>query len=515
MQPAIIPQPVYLSLGEGRFTFNAHTVLLAEGPAAPIAAFLRADLARAAGLELGQHAGTGNTVEFRLDAGLSVLGKEGYRLEITPDKVLARAPQPNGLFYALQSLRQLLPPAVFSPTLATGVDWSAPCLEIEDKPRFGWRGAMLDVGRHFMPKSFVLKFIDLLALHKLNSFHWHLTEDQGWRIEIKRYPRLTEVGAWRKESMTGHFNGSMENLQYDGTPHGGYYTQEDVREVVAYAQARFVSVVPEIEMPGHSQAAVASYPELGNTGVPVEVCRVWGVNENVFNVEESTITFLTNVLDEVMALFPGAFIHVGGDECPKKQWRESPAAQAKMRELGLEDEEQLQSWFIRRIDRYLTGKGRRLIGWDEILEGGLAENAAVMSWRGEEGGIAAANAGHDVVMAPYQYTYLDYYQSEDTANEPLSIGGHLPLEKVYGYEPIPAAIDADKVQHVLGAQAQLWTEYIHTPQHLEYMAFPRLCALAETTWLPAGAKDFAGFKQRLARHLQRLDAYGVNYRKLG
>ncbi len=457
--------------------------------------------------------GSTNVVEFRLEAGLSHLGKEGYRLEIAPDRVLAQAPQPNGLFYAMQTLRQLLPPALFSQKAARGVDWSLPCLEIEDQPRFAWRGAMLDTARHFMPKSFVLKFIDLLALHKLNSFHWHLTEDQGWRIEIMRYPRLTEVGAWRTETLVGHFDGSFDNLVFDGMPHGGFYTQDDIREVVAYAQARFINVVPEIEMPGHSQAAVAAYPDLGNTGQQLAVSTIWGIHEHVFNVEESTFEFLTNVLDEVLELFPSPFIHVGGDECPKKEWRESPAAQAKMRELGLKDEDELQSWFIKRIDAYLTGKGRRLIGWDEILEGGLAANAAVMSWRGEEGGIAAANAGHDVVMAPYQYTYIDYYQAEDSASEPLAIGGYLPLEKVYSYEPIPAAIAPDKAHHVLGTQAQLWAEYIATPEHCEYMAFPRLCALAETAWLPTGAKDLHGFKQRLEGHLQRLDAYGVNYRK--
>ncbi len=510
---SIIPQPVHLALHEGRFTFTPQTALLFDAPAAAVAACLRADLARAAGIHL-QTAGSAAAVEFRLDASLSKLGKEGYRLEINPGRILARAPQLNGLFYALQSLRQLLPAAIFSPTAVSGVDWSVPCLEIEDQPRFAWRGAMLDSCRYFMPKAFVLKFIDLLALHKLNSFHWHLTDDQGWRIEIQRYPRLTEVGAWRKETLVGHFERNVENPTYDGTPHGGFYTQDDVREVVAYATERFINVVPEIEMPGHSQAAVAAYPELGNLDRPLEVSTIWGVHEHVFNVEEGTFTFLTGVLDEVLELFPSPFIHVGGDECPKKEWRESPAAQARMRELGLKDEDELQSWFIRRIDRYLTAKGRRLIGWDEILEGGLAENAAVMSWRGEEGGIAAANAGHDVVMAPYHSTYLDYYQTADRSKEPLSIGGHLPLEKVYAYEPIPAAIAPDKAHHVLGTQGQLWTEYIPTPEHCEYMAFPRLSALAEVAWQPAGRKDFAGFKARLGEHLKRLDQLQVNYHQL-
>jgi hexosaminidase len=511
---SIIPQPSQLTVGEGQFCFNAQTTLAAEGAAAPIAAFLRADLARAAGLELPSGPAGASAVEFRLDETLSRLGKEGYRLEVTPQRVLASAPQAAGLFYALQSLRQLLPAAIFSPKPAVSEAWCVPCVEIEDSPRFGWRSAMLDVGRHFAPKVFVLKFIDLLALHKLNTFHWHLTDDQGWRIEIKKYPRLTEVGAWRKETIAGHFDGEQTEYPMDGKPHGGFYTQDDIREVVAYAKERFINVVPEIEMPGHSQAAVAAYPELGNTGRPLEVSSVWGIHEHIYNAGESTIRFMTGVLDEVLALFPSQFIHVGGDEAPKKEWRESAAAQARIRELGLKDEDELQSYFIRRMDQYLAGRGRRLIGWDEILEGGLAENAAVMSWRGEEGGITAANAGHDVVMAPWHHTYLDYYQSDDRDKEPLAIGGFLPLEHVYSYEPIPEEIDPVKAQHVLGTQAQLWREYIPTSEHTEYMAFPRLCALAEVAWTPAEKKEYEDFTARLVEHLKRLDALNVNYHKL-
>ncbi|HCE18381.1 MAG TPA: beta-N-acetylhexosaminidase [Anaerolinea thermolimosa] len=511
--PPILPRPRHLTPREGQFTFSAQTALLADEAAEGVAAFLRDDLARVAGIRLMPGDSSGNRVEFRLDEGLAALGEEGYRLEVSPQRILARAPAPRGLFYALQTLRQLLPVEIYSPTLQPGIEWCVPCVEIEDRPRFSWRGAMLDVARHFMPLEFIFQWIDLLALHKMNRFHWHLTDDQGWRIEIKKYPRLTEVGAWRKQTMVGHFDGRLEGLVFDGIPHGGFYTQEEVRRVVEYARARFVQVVPEIEMPGHSQAAIAAYPYLGNTGEAVEVSQVWGIHEHVFNVEERTFQFLTDVLEEVLDLFPDAFIHVGGDECPKKEWRESPSAQARMRELGLKNEDELQSWFIRRIDRFLTEQGRRLIGWDEILEGGLAENAAVMSWRGEEGGIAAANAGHDVVMAPYTFTYLDYYQSEDRAREPLAIGGYLPLEKVYLYDPLPAAIAPDRVHHVLGTQAQLWTEYIATPQHCQYMAFPRLCALAETAWLPPEQKDLADFKRRLRTHLRRLDVLGVAYRR--
>ncbi len=513
---SILPQPVKMVIAEGRFAFSAKTALLGGPGAEEIAALLRADLARAAGLDLrGDSAGgDGNRVEFRLDGALAALGAEGYRLEITPRQILARAAQPAGLFYALQSLRQLLPPAVFGPGAQPGADWSVPCLQIEDAPRFAWRGAMLDSSRHFIPKEFVLKFIDLLALHKLNTLHWHLTDDQGWRIHIRRYPRLTQVGAWRKETLRGHFDGSTDHLEFDATPHGGFYTQEDIREVVAYAQARFVNIVPEIEMPGHAQAAIAAYPELGNSSEPLEVSPLWGIHEHVYNVEEATFSFLTNVLDEVLELFPSAFIHVGGDECPKKEWRASPTAQARMRAEGLKDEEELQSYFIRRIDGYLSARGRRLLGWDEILEGGLAENAAVMSWRGEEGGIAAANAGHDVVMTPYAFTYLDYYQAAPVEDEPLAIGGLLPLSTVYAYEPIPSQIDPDKAHHVLGTQGQLWSEYIPSPAQTEYMAFPRLCALAEVAWTPAAQKDYDAFLRRLRAHLARLDALQVNYRKL-
>jgi hexosaminidase len=418
-----------------------------------------------------------------------------------------------GLFYGVQSLLQLLPPAIFRAAPIGKDEWVIPAVEIEDRPRFGWRGAHLDVARHFMPKSFVLKFIDLLALHKLNTFHWHLTDDQGWRIEIERYPRLAEVGAWRKETLVGHWRTTRQNPQYDGVRHGGYYSQDDVREVVAYAAARHVNVVPEIEMPGHAQAAIAAYPELGNDpSRRVEAAREWGIKEDICNAEESTILFMQNVLEEVLALFPSEFIHVGGDEAPKKQWKASPAAQARIRELGLKDEDELQSYFIRRMDVYLTERGRRLVGWDEILEGGLAPNATVMSWRGEKGGIAAASAGHDVVMAPNTYTYLDYYQSEDKENEPLAIGGYLPLKTVYGYDPT-AALPAEAVDRVLGTQAQLWTEYLPSPRSVEYMAFPRLSALAEVAWTPSARKDFSDFLDRLSGHLARLEALDVNYRR--
>lgn len=512
----IVPAPSRVAVGEGTFVLTAETALVAVDTAVEVAALFAEQIAPATGFTLPMGdapRGAQPVIAFALDEAAADLGAEGYHLTVTPSQVTARAAQPAGLFYAAQSLRQLLPPDIFNDTPVEGVAWTLPCVEIEDVPRFGWRGAMLDVCRHFMLKDFVLRYIDLLALHKLNTFHWHLTDDQGWRIEIKKYPRLTEVGAWRKESLVGRMQRDAE-MTFDGVPHGGFYTQDEIREVVAYAQARHITVVPEIEMPGHAQAAIAAYPELGNLAEPVEVRPYWGISDNVFNVEESTISFLQDVLDEVLDLFPGEFIHVGGDEAPKKQWRESATAQARMQALGLRDEEELQSYFIRRMDAYLTSKGRRLLGWDEILEGGLAENATVMSWRGIRGGVAAVSSGHDVVMAPNSHTYFDYYQSDDRDSEPLGIGGYIPLEGAYAFDPVCEGIDAEHAHHVLGGQGQIWTEYIATPEHVEYMAFPRLCALAEAVWTPAENRDYVDFLARLAVHLRRLDGLHVHYHPL-
>ncbi|MGH7220984.1 MAG: beta-N-acetylhexosaminidase, partial [Nitrospiraceae bacterium] len=380
----------------------------------------------------------------------------------------------------------------------SNIDWAVPCVQIEDYPQFQWRGALLDVARHFMPKEFVKKFIDLLALHKLNSFQWHLTDDQGWRIEIKKYPKLTQIGAWRKETLVGRLeHESQKELKFDGTSHGGFYTQDDAREIVEYARVRHINVVPEIEMPGHAQAAIAAYPELGNTGHLLEVGTKWGVVENIFNPKETTILFLQDVLTEVLEMFPSGFIHTGGDEAVKTQWKASAEVQARIKELGLKNEEELQGYFTGRMAEFLSSRGRRLIGWDEILEGGVPRNATVMSWRGEKGGIAAAQAGHDVVMAPTGYTYFDYYQSRDKDKEPLAIGGYLPLETVYGYDPVPREIAPEFRKHVLGSQGQLWTEYLPYPKRVEYMAFPRLAALAEVTWTSKEKKNYAEFLERL------------------
>ena len=506
---SIIPKPAKLTLAGGQFTLKPDTVIVADTNALAEANLLARALAPATGLALKVNKeAKENSISLALDPSLGRLGDEGYTLEVTPKAVIIRAPKPAGIFYGAQSFLQLLPPQVFAKSPQREVTWSAPCLRIEDSPRFPWRGALVDVGRHFMPKASLLRFIDAIAVLKINTLQLHLTDDQGWRVEIRKYPKLTEVGAWRKETRLGH---EREGKGFDGIPHGGFYTQSDLREIVAYARERHISVVPEIEMPGHAQAAIASYPELGNTGEKLEVSTYFGVNKNVFNVNEKTILFLQEVLGELLEMFPSKFIHVGGDECPKDQWKASPEAQARIKQLGLKNEEELQSYFIRRMDAFLTQRGRRLIGWDEILEGGLAPGATVMSWRGIKGGIAAAKAGHDVVMSPTDYLYLDYYQSKEPG-EPLAIGGYVPLEKVYSFEPVPPMFTEAEQKRVLGAQGNIWTEYIKTPEHLEYMAFPRLAALAEVVWAASDQKNFQDFVTRVPRQQERWKAMGVNFR---
>ncbi len=514
-EPAIIPRPVKLTPHAGRFLLTAKSVIWTDRADAALGRQLAAYLAPATSYAIAVRIGgtpSGSRIVLTRDKTLSRLGPEGYTLDVRAGRVTVRAPAAAGLFYGMQSIRQLLPAEIFREATMTGVTWAMPAVTIEDSPRFRWRGGHLDSGRHFMPKEFVKKYIDLLALHKMNSFHWHLTEDQGWRIEIKKYPRLTEVGAWRRETLVGPYEADTAKRVYDHQRHGGYYTQADIREIVAYAKARFVNVVPEIEMPGHSQAAIAAYPWLGNTADTIPVMTIWGVSSYILNPSDSAIQFMKDVLTEVMVLFPGPYIHIGGDEAPKGQWKASPVAQARMRALNLKTEDELQSWFTRQMDAFLTAHGRRLIGWDEILEGGLAPNAAVMSWRGISGGIAAARAGHDVVMAPGSHTYLDHYQSLNRGAEPLAIGGFLPIDTVYAYDPMPAELEPRFAKHILGAQGQVWTEYIAGPKQVEYMAYPRMSALAEILWTPVARKDFADFSTRLASHLRRLEALDVNYR---
>jgi hexosaminidase len=504
--------PAKIASRSGSFALTGSTSIVAPSDLRPLAELLRDQLRPATGLRLQvASSGTGSRISLAIDPSLPSLGAEGYRLTANAQEIAIRAPQLAGILHGSQTLRQLLPREIFRRAPVARVPWTIPAVEIEDRPRFGWRGSHLDVGRHFMPKEFVLKHIDLLALHKFNVFHWHLTEDQGWRIEIKRYPKLTGVGAFRKDTMTPPRTRDPAKRKFTGKPHGGFYTQDEVREVVRYAADRGITVVPEIEMPGHAMAAIAAYPELGNTGKPIEVLTYWGVTDHVLGVTDNVLRFFEGVLDEVLELFPSKFIHIGGDECPKTEWRQTPAAQERMKKEGLKDEDELQSWFVRHFDFWLAKHGRRLVGWDEILEGGLAPGATVMSWRGEEGGIAAARAGHDVVMAPQKPTYLDHSQTE-LPTEPPGIGGHNSLEDVYAYEPVPQALSVEEAKHVLGSQGQLWTEYMPDPKRVEYMAWPRLVALAEVLWSPREARDLASFESRLKTHLQRLAILDVNYR---
>jgi hexosaminidase len=432
-----------------------------------------------------------------------------YKLKIDQKRIEIQANTATGLFYGVQTIRQLLPPQIESKEKIFNITWTVPCLEIKDEPRFSYRGLHLDVGRHFFPVSFIKKYIDLIALHKMNTFHWHLTEDQGWRIEIKKYPKLTEIGGFRSETLIGH--GGRPPFKFDGKRYGGFYTQDEIREVVAYAKARFVTIIPEIELPGHSSAALAAYPELGCAGGPYQVQTRWGVFDDVYCAGNDTVfSFMEDVLDEVVDLFPGTYIHIGGDECPKKAWKECRKCQARIAKEGLEDEHELQSYFIRRIEKYLLTKNRYIIGWDEILEGGLAPQATVMSWRGMAGGIEAAKQKHDVIMTPGSHCYLDHYQA-DPETQPLAIGGFTTLEKVYSFNPVPEELSPEEQKYILGAQGNVWTEYMKTTDHVEYMVYPRACALAEVVWTSPQARNYANFLVRMEQHYERLKALNVNY----
>jgi len=500
---AIIPQPSKITVKTGSFTLNKGCTVSFDKKnkeLAQIGGLFNSYLKTIYGIETAEK-GNGKQIKLAIDSKL-VLQKEGYQLAVTPEGITITGGSGAGVFYGVQSLKQLLPPEPGKSEL------QIPAVAIEDQPRFGWRGNMLDCGRHFFPVSFIKKYIDILAMYKLNTFHWHLTEDQGWRIEIKKYPKLTELSHWREQTVLGH-----NTPEYDGIGYGGFYTQEQIKEIVKYAAERYITVVPEIEMPGHSSAALAAYPNLGCTGGPYKVRETWGVFKEVYCAgKEETYTFLQDVLDEVCELFPSQFIHIGGDECPKESWKNCPDCQKKIMENGLKDEHELQSYLITRMDKYLTSKGRRLIGWDEILEGGLAPQATVMSWRGIDGGIAAAKQFHDVVMSPTTYMYFDYYQSEDKDKEPLAIGGFLPLDKVYGYEPIPSELKPEEAKYILGVQANLWTEYIATTSKAEYMLMPRLHAMSEVAWSAPANKNFENFEKRLAIDYKRLEMLGINYR---
>jgi hexosaminidase len=441
------------------------------------------------------------------------LPAEGYRLAITQDGVQVEAADEAGAFYASQTLRQLYGADRFRAASIHSGPWTLPCGTIEDAPRFGWRGVLLDVARHFMPKYEVFRFIDQMAAHKLNVLHLHLTDDQGWRIEVPAYPRLTEVSSWRTGSWVGRQpDGTTE---HDGRPHGGFYTTEDMRELVAYAKQRHITIVPEVDVPGHSQAAIAAYPKLGNTDQQLSVLRNWGINPNILNVSDFTIEFFKTVLDHVVEIFDSPVICLGGDEVPTEQWQDNAAAAQRMTELGFTSEVQLHGWFVSRLAAHLAQRGRRSLGWDEILDAGdLAEDAIIASWRGEEAGVTAASSGHDVVMCPEQYVYLDHRQAEHP-DEPIPVGYLHTLEDVYRYEPIPSALAPEFHRRVLGAQAQVWTEHLDNPRRVDYATFPRLAAFAEVVWSSPDGRSYAEFETRLVNHhLARLDAMGVEYRPL-
>lgn len=509
----IIPRPQQVNVSnDAPFTLSAKTVITLGTNSQDMkrnANMLASYIEQATGIRpaIGKSK-NGATIVLTIDK--TIANAEGYKLDADAKQIRIAGASAAGVFYGIQTLRKSLP-------LVNGKasKVSIPAVHIADAPRFAYRGTHLDVSRHFVTVDSVRQFIDMLALHNINRFHWHLTDDQGWRIEIKKYPLLTQIGSKRAQTVIGHNSG-----KYDGKPYGGFYTQQQIRDIVKYAADRYITIVPEIDLPGHMQAALAAYPDMGCTGGPYEVWQKWGVSDNVLCAgNDKTLTFIDNVLKEITQLFPSKYIHVGGDECPKTQWQKCPKCQARIKALNLEAkdghsaEERLQSYIITHASNYLKSLGRNTIGWDEILEGGLAEGATVMSWRGESGGIAAAKQHHDVVMTPNSYLYFDYYQSLDKANEPLAIGGYLPLETVYSYEPMPKELTADEARHIIGVQANIWTEYMPTFKQMQYMALPRMAALSEVQWSQPALKDYTSFTNRLTEFTHLYDRLGYNYAK--
>jgi hexosaminidase len=509
---AIIPKPLSLIPGQGEFLLSSNTQIFVEpgNPASKkIAEMLAAQIESQTGIKLLVketllNRATNAILITSVNAPDSLMS-EGYQLSVNRSLIKINAETPNGQFYGMQSLLQLLP---VGKTINGKKTIPLPAVAIYDHPRFSWRGVMLDVGRYYYSIDFLKKFLDYMAIHKLNTFHWHLTEDHGWRIEIKQYPRLTQVGAWRSGTQ-------FDRTQANNIPHGGYYTQEQVKELVAYAADRYITIVPEIEMPGHSLAALVSYPELSCTGGPFQMPVKWNIQKDVYCAgNEKTFEFLENVLTEITTLFPSPIIHIGGDECPKDRWKNCPKCQARIKALGLKDEFELQSYFIHRIEKFLLTKNRNIIGWDEILEGGLAPNASVMSWRGTKGGIEAAKQKHNVVMTPSEYYYLDYYQGEPYL-EPIAIGngGMITLKKVYDYEPVSNELTPNEAKYITGVQGNVWSEFIHSPEKVEYMLYPRAAALAETGWSSKSSKDWNDFIKRMEIQYLRYDKAGIRYSK--
>lgn len=501
----IIPKPASIEKGTGQFIITKHTNLVAKGTEAKqVADIFNNFFYKKYGFALkiaGNGQSNGDAITFNIEPATGQQ-MEAYKLKVTAHAISITG-QHKGVFYGAQSLLQLI---------HDDGKLTVPVVTIDDQPAFAYRGLMLDVGRHFFEVSEIKKILDVMASLKLNRFHWHLTDDQGWRLEIKKYPKLTSISAWRDSTIIGGY-GDFKPFIYDGKRSGGFYTQEQAREVVKYAAERNIEVIPEIEMPGHCTAVLAAYPELGNDTGTYHVPGFWGVHHTIYNPGEPTFKFLENVLTEVMAIFPGKYIHVGGDEVPKDEWKSSALAQQLIKDNHLKDEQELQSWFISRVEKFLNKNGRSLIGWDEILEGGLSQNATVMSWRGEQGGISAAQQGHNVIMSPGSHMYVDHAQSKDAQSEPLSIGGFLPLNVVYSYSPLPAVLTDEQKKFVLGVQANMWTEYVATDNKLEYMLFPRIAALSEVGWTKPENKDYQAFStKRLPVFLRNIEKAGINYR---
>ena len=515
---SIIPKPESLVQGNGQIRLTDRYSIYLSDPdlLSANAVFLADRIKKAVGfdLEIGSREKR-RSIRLEIDPSIQdSLGSEGYSLTVSGQTVSIKGSSPAGIFYGIQTLFQLLPPAIYSEKPVTGITWSIPRVTVSDAPRFAWRGFLLDVSRHFFPVSYVREVLDHMAIHKLNRLHLHLTDDQGWRVEIRKYPKLTEVGAWRVNREDRHWNDREAQKPGEIADYGGFYSQDEIRELVKYASDRCITIVPEIEMPAHATGALASYPEFSCREEPLYVLPggIWPC-DNIFCAgKDETFTFLQDVLREVMELFPSEYIHIGGDEADKTQWTLCPACQKRIRTEGLQDEKELQSYFIRRMERFLNDNGRKLIGWDEILEGGLAPNAAVMSWRGVQGGIESARSGHKVVMTPTSHCYIDYYQGAPEM-EPIAIGGYVPLEKVYSFEPVPEALNQEEARLILGAQANLWTEYVATSEHADYMAYPRLAAMSEVCWTPASLKDYTDFTTRLARHLERYSFLEINFAK--
>ena len=506
----VVPLPNEITPMEGKaFTLdNQVKILYPEGDAdmQRNAGFLAGYVLESTGKTLAVEAGATGSHAIVLRLGLQTENPESYLLEVNEDQVTITGSSAAGVFYGIQTLRKSLP-------VAKDAQVVLPPVRVNDAPRFAYRGMMLDVCRHFFSLDSVKRYIDMLALHNINRFHWHLTDDQGWRIEIKKYPQLTQIGSQRKETVIGRNSG-----KYDGIPYGGYYTQEEAREIVAYAKDRYITVIPEFEMPGHMQGVLAAFPELGCTGGPYDVWTQWGVSEDVICAgNDKSLELIKDVLAELIEIFPSEYIHVGGDECPKTRWEKCPKCQAKIRQLGLKDdkehtaEQRLQSYIITEAEKFLNAHGRKIIGWDEILEGGVAPNATVMAWRGAGEGVKAAKMRHDVIMVPTTYFYFDYYQTNILDEEPLAIGGYVPIEKVYSFEPYQKELTAEENKHIIGLQANLWTEYITSFRHVEYMVLPRMAALSEIQWTQPQFKDYGDFLERMPKMFDIYDIYGYNY----